>query len=183
MQQRTKDFLIILCGVVLVCFIFEFVRIRKDLHSNYKELKKARLQLAADKKENKELQEKISQSAQELETVSTQLNQLKDKLNSSEADNKMLLASKQDLEHKIQGLEDEKTAIQQKLHSLVELRKLIRQAKRDIYEQNLQKYLEHRRIQKEFDQQKLLSGNRGFTLKAGQTTYKPTVRIEVKPVN
>lgn len=180
MRQQTKDFLFILCGVVLLCFIFEFIRTKQDLNRNYRELKKVRLQIVAEKKE---LQEKISHATQELEDVNSQLNQIKEKLSAAESENKNLLQLRQELEQKIKGLEEEKIATQQKLHSLVGLKKLIAQAKRAIDEQNLQKYLEHKRLQHELDQQKLLAGNRGFTLKEGKTTYKATVRIEVKPVN
>ncbi len=121
---------------------------------------------------------------QQLEDANKQLTLAKtqlEKLKILEADNADLSFVKQELERKILNLENEKQVIEAKLHSLTELRKLVRQVKAEIHEQNIQQYFAKKQQQKEFDEQAALIGNRGFITKGNKSTYKATIRIEVKP--
>lgn len=103
----------------------------------------------------------------ELDNTQKQLNDVNNKLAVTESNNAKLL--------------DEKKALESKLHSLKELKEAIRGVKREMWQERYQQILAEKEIQKEIDTKKLAEGNRGFLLKEGKPTYKPVVRIEVRP--
>ncbi len=121
--------------------------------------------------------------AQELTDYQNQINTLNQKITALEGNNNKLSKEKQDLEQKLVDLEKEKQLIETKLHSLKELKQAIRQVKIEMHEQEIEQYLVRKAQQEELDAQELAMGNRGFIIKGYQSTYKPKIRIEVKPVN
>lgn len=135
----------------------------KQLEDANKQLERANIQLET--------------SNNELAFAKTQLKELAI-LKNEFAD---LSGIKQELEQKIADLENEKHATEAKLHSLTELRKLVRRVKAEIYAQNIQWNFAKRKRQREIDAQETQAGNRGFIIKNNKSTYKTSIRIEVKP--
>jgi len=121
--------------------------------------------------------------AQELTDYQNQINTLNQKITALEGNNAELSKEKQDLEQKLVDLEKEKQLIEARLHSLKGLKQAIRQVKIEMHEQKIKLYLARKAQQEELDAQELAMGNRGFLIKGAQSTYKPKIRIEVKPVN
>lgn len=142
----------------------------------FKEWKYAQEELAS-------LQILYYKTTQELAESHTQINALNEKITFLKSDNEQLNKAKQDLEARVDNLEKEKQAIEAKFHSLRELKGAIRQLKLEMRDQKIQQYLVMKEQQKELDAQELAMGNRGFLVKSGQSTYKPVIRIEVKPGN
>jgi chromosome segregation ATPase len=122
-------------------------------------------------------------TAQELTESHSQINALNEKITVLKGSNEQLNKEKQGLEQRITNLEQEKQAIEAKFHSLTELKGAIRQVKIEMRQQKIQLELIRKEQQRELDAQELAMGNRGFIVKSGQSTYKPTIRIEVKPGN
>jgi uncharacterized protein (DUF3084 family) len=122
-------------------------------------------------------------TAQELADSVKQIDSLKQEITGFKKSNAELSKQKQVLEEKVINLAKEKQIIEAKLHSLRELKRAIRQVKIEMHDQGIQQYLARKEQQETLDAQGLAMGNRGFLLKGGQPTYKPTIRIEVKPVN
>ncbi|MFA5344853.1 MAG: hypothetical protein WC315_01065 [Candidatus Omnitrophota bacterium] len=75
----------------------------------------------------------------------------------------------------------EKKTLKAKLDSLKELKAAIERVKREILQQKQQELLARKEAQREKNVRKLAEGNRGFVLKDSKSTYKPTVKIEVRP--
>jgi len=78
-------------------------------------------------------------------------------------------------------LSEEKNALEEKFHSLAELKGAIRNVKAQMRQERYEQVLAKREIQKEIDAKKLIDGNMGFVLKDGKPTYSSKVRIEVRP--
>ena len=129
------------------------------------------------------LQIEYYRTSQELADSQKQIDTLKEQVSSLEGSNKQLSKQKQELQEKMAKLEEEKQAIEARLHSLKELKKAIREVKIEMREQDIRQYFSRKEQQREMDAQELALGNRGFTFKGGQTTYKSNIRIEVKPAD
>lgn len=175
MKKGTKNFLIIFSSLIAVSFLIEFVIVARDLIISRKQIKSIQVQKEI-------LQGNLDKVTHEFEAASNELSMMKEKLSASEKDNAQLRKDKQELEQRVVALEGEKRAIQAKLHSLPELKKCIRQVKIEIRGQKIQQHLAKKQLQKEIDAQKLAAGNRGFLMLDSKSTYKPTIKIEVKPV-
>jgi hypothetical protein len=77
----------------------------------------------------------------------------------------------------------DKKGLEAKLHSLKELKKAIREVKIDMRSEKQEQLLAKKQMQKEIDNDELLRGNRGILLKDGKSTYRPVIRIEVRPAD
>ncbi|MBU1090826.1 MAG: hypothetical protein KKC42_03165 [Candidatus Omnitrophica bacterium] len=76
----------------------------------------------------------------------------------------------------------EREKFEARFNSLKELKKAIRQVKIRIRQEKEEKARVEKERQKEIDALELALGNRGFLRKEGKTTYRPTIKIEVRPV-
>ncbi len=190
-KTNNKDILIVFLICILLFSLWQFISINKELKLSQNKLQHIQTKIDQEKKEKEQYKLQADNLNLSLESANTQLEvankqltlaktQL-EKLDILEADKADLLLVKQELEQKILNLENEKQVIEAKLHSLTELRKFVRQVKNEIHEQNIQQYLARKQQQKEFDEQEALIGNRGFITKGSKSTYKATIRIEVKP--
>lgn len=142
--------------------------------------------IESNNKKLEDTNQRLKTTIIQLETANRELSLAKtqlEKLNILETENANLTQIKQELERKIANLENERQVTENRLHSLTELRKLVRRVKVEIHEQNIQRNLAKKQQQTETDAQKTLMGNRGFIIKNCKSTYKDTVRIEVKPGN
>ena len=203
-KNIVRDILTFFLIVVSLFGIWQLVVVSTELESSQNRLQYIQSKITREKKQyklqidglsadiestNKQLEstnQKLETTAQQLETANKELALAKtrlEKLNLIEVENSNLLLTKQTLEQKIADLENESRENEAKLHSLPHLRKLVRQVKMEIHEQNIKFNFEKHRQQKEIDTQKTLAGNRGFIIKNNKSTYKNTVIIEVKPVN
>jgi len=167
MKKKNAIFLGILIAVGLILGSWRFWVM-------FKEWKHAKAELTS-------LQIEYYRTAQELTDSQKQIDLLKEQITNLESSNSQLSKQKQALEDKMVKLAEEKQAIEARLHSLKELKKAIREVKVEMREQEVQQYFARKEQQKVLDAQELAIGNRGFTVKGGQSTYKPTIRIEVKP--
>ncbi|GEM_PF-6770298 len=206
MDKKTtaRDILTVFLIVVSLLGIWQLILVSKELESSQNklqdiqakvDLEKAQYKLQIDglsadiESTNKQLEDSNQQleiTVKQLDTANKELILAKtqlEKLSVLETENSGLLQSKQTLEQKIADLENESRENEAKLHSLPHLRKLMRQVKLEIHEQNFKFNFEKHQQQKELDAQKTLAGNRGFIIKNNKSTYKNTVRIEVKPGN
>ncbi len=194
-KTATKDVLTAILIVVSFFGIWQFNAVNNELKTSQNKLQYIQAKINKEKKQyeiqidglnaniestNKQLEDTNKQ----LETANKELVLAKaqlEKLNILETENANLSQIKQELEKKIANLENEKQVTETKLHSLTELRKLMRQVKTELHEQNIQLNLAKKQQQREIDAQKTAAGNRGFIIKNSKNTYKNTVRIEVKP--
>lgn len=183
MKPKTRDLLLILIILVLAAFVLRFWYTAKELMSTSKQLKDSQTQLISEKQAKGMLQSQLEQMDEELADVNGQLEQVKQQLGVAQNNNAQLLAAKNELEQKVATLQQEKQDIEAKLHSLRELKKFIRQVRIELHNHRVQEYLARKQRQREIDVQELAKGNRGFLLKSGKSTYIPTVKIEVRPVN
>lgn len=122
-------------------------------------------------------------TVQDLTDYKNQIDILNQKMTVLGSDNAQLIKEKQQLQDKVANLENEKQVIEAKFDSIKELKQAIRQVRAEMHEQEIQQYLVRKEQQKALDAQELALGNRGFIIINCQSTYKPKVRIEVKPVN
>lgn len=206
MDKKTsaRDILTV-CLVVLSLYgIWQLIIVSNELKSSQNKLQYIQAEINQEKKQkklqieglnaniesaNKQLEntaQQLQSTTQQLETANKELLIAKaqlDKLDILKVENSNLLQTKQALEQKITDLENEKQETEAKLHSLTQLRKLVRQVKTEIHEQNIQFSLAKKQQQREIDGQKTLIGNRGFIIKNSKSTYKNAVRIDVKPGN
>ncbi len=190
MELKNSNLLISFLAIVIILGSWRFWVIFKDFEKTRKQLNNAQFRIVQVNKEKEELKSQLNKITTELEAAYSQLqNQLK-KFANLETVNAELIRAKQEfeqkvaiLEQKVVNLEREKQTVEVKLHSLENLKIAIRQVERELHEQKAQQYLAKKQRQKEIDAQKLEMGNHGFLVRYGKSTYKPTIRIEVKPVN
>ena len=177
MKTKNKIILIISASVAFILLISG----ARFVMNMRKQLMDMQIKFLDEKAKKEQLQVSLARKTQELQDASNELNTVKQKLNSSERNNAQLEKIKQELDAKIIALEDAKKTIEAKLHSLAELRKMMRQVKIEMHEQAVQRELLREKLQQEIDDQKLSNGNRGFVVKDSVSTYKPSIKIEVNP--
>lgn len=183
MERRNSDLLISFLVIVIILGSWQFWVMFKDFEKAREQLKNAQFQIAQVNQEKEKLKSQLDKITVELAAAYSQLqNQLK-KIANLETVNTELIRVKLELEQKVVNLEREKQIAEAKLHSLENLKIAIRQVKKELHEQKAQQYLAKKQRQKEIDTQKLEVGNHGFLVRYGKSTYKPIIRIEVKPVN
>ncbi len=167
MKKSNKIILIICAAVVIALGAWQFWLI-------FKAWQRTKEQLAS-------LQIQYYKTAEELADSQKQIDSLNQKIIGFKKNNARLSQDKQSLQEKVASLTQEKQAIEAKLHSLKDLKQAIRQVKIEMHDQRVKQYLAREERQKAIDAQELALGNRGFMIKDAQSTYKPSIRIEVKP--
>lgn len=183
-SRSKKNFLIFVLFAIIAVGSWQLITVRKDFNIAVTRIETIQNEIARERQEKEEyklqaadLNSKLKTANEELKTARSRLK----KLSALEADNAGLLQTRQQLAKKIADLEEEKRLINIKLHSLKELKKLVRQAKIEIRDEKIRKEMEREQIQKELDAQKTSMGNKGFLMQNGKSSYKPSVNIEVKP--
>jgi uncharacterized protein (DUF3084 family) len=169
-------FFLIISTVVLLWIIF------RDLGKIHAQLSSVLSELESERQEKQILRLELEATNAKLKGAIFELKLVNRKLSTSKKVNLSLMKIKHDLEGQIETLKAENQIITAKLHSLKELKKQIHQVKLEIHEQNYQRYLAKKQVQKEIDAQELSKGNRGFLIRNGLSTFNTVVRIEVKPV-
>jgi len=159
--------LILLLISVSVWLAIEFNQKRLDIENLQAGLSLERSLKAAMQKELSSTKDELDKVKTELENTQKQLNEVNKKFAVAEGNNAKLT--------------EEKKALEARLHSLKELKQAIRQVKQEMWQERYQQLLAKKEMQKQIDAYKLAKGNRGFLLKDSKPTYKPTVKIEVRP--
>lgn len=170
---------ILIAGVFLAIFITQYF----DLMTVKLKMEDTQEELAWEKKKREEFQLRLQKKTEELELANNQLDTFKKKVVTLEKNSYRLAKTREDLQKKMSALEKEREAMEAKLHSLPELKKAIHRVQIEFIGEQIKKYIARKQAQKEIDDQKLKLGNRGFIVKEGKTTHKPTVKIEVRPGN
>ncbi|MFH1397609.1 MAG: hypothetical protein ABIH27_03560 [Candidatus Omnitrophota bacterium] len=160
--------------ILMLLLIGESLWLVKELKYKDREIKNMQIGFDFERQIEANLQKKLlsaknqlDKDRQELDNTLKQLAEVNNRLAASEDDNAKLLREKKSLEAK--------------LHSLNELRGAIQQTKSEIRQQVLAKKAIEKAIKKEINANKVLQGNAGFLIKDGRSTYKPVVKIEVRP--
>jgi len=131
-------------------------------------------QLSLERSLKEAIQKEFFSTKDELDKVKTELDNTQKQLN--EVNHKLAAAQSNNAK-----LIEEKKALEARLHSLRELKQAIGQVKQEMWQERYRQLLAKKEMQKEIDACKLAEGNRGFLLKDSKPTYKPTVKIEVRP--
>lgn len=192
-KANNKDLLITSLIIIIIFAIWYLMAEKQRYEITRNRLMNIQSQLEQEKQEKQEYKIQSEKLNTDLETLNNELAALNNDLESAksqlkrlkilETDNANLLRIKQELEQKAENLEKEKQLIEARLHSLPELKKLVRQAKIEISGQITQQHIAEKLQQEELDAQKTAQGNRGFIIRGSKSTYKPTIKISVKPVN
>ncbi len=159
--------LILLLISVSVWLAIKFNQKRLDIESLQAELKLEHVLKAAMQKEFSSTKDELDKVKTELDNTQKQLNEVNSKLAASESNNAELI--------------EEKKALEARLHSLKELRQAVGEIKQEMWQERYRQILVKKEMQKQIDAYKLAEGNRGFLLKDSKPTYKPAVKIEVRP--
>jgi chromosome segregation ATPase len=171
-------------GVVAILAVREYFTatnelsgVKNELSQEQYEVTRQRLAKEGLRREKDRLQGELTVAQQELQKIQTELDQTKQKLD--------------EVNLKLTGVESanaqllqEKQVLEEKLHSLKELKIALREARYEEYRKKLQQYLERKKLQEELDALKLAQGNRGFLLRDGQPqsqNYQGGIKIEVRP--
>jgi len=155
---------LLILGLLLVSLLIWLV-IR--LNEAQSELNMERQLSASLQKELAATRIKLDKVKIELDNTRKQLNEVNKRLAVMQGDNTKLSI--------------EKKTLKAKLDSLKELKAAIERVKRGILQQKQQEFLARKEAQREKDIRRLAEGNRGFVLRDSRSTYKPAVKIEVRP--
>lgn len=131
---------------------------------------KFKVDLEASEEKLINLNEELTQAQKTIEELNSQVSTLK-------AENASFIKEKNDLSAQLTQIIREKDEFKRRLSSISELKKAIRELKRQMHQVS-------REIKRKTRPQtkKIIEGNRGFLIKDGKSTYIPRVKIEVKPV-
>lgn len=139
--------------------------------------------LAQERKEKEELhgklretQEKLVKTEESLQEARNNLRSVTKKMTILGNNNLELKQAKNEIEKKLSLLNQEKQAIEARLHSLSELKKATHEVKIEIRQKKIETF-------KENDSKKLAEGNRGFLVRDKKVYFKPKVNIEVRPAD
>ncbi len=190
MKPENRNVLIGFLSFVIIIGIWGFVvlnvdfgKAKKRLAETEQQVVAARQELVQERQEKEALQGQLTEVRKNLDATVSELREVKEKLATAEKDNTQLQQVKQELQQRIASLESEKQALEARLHSLKELKKAIRQVKIEIHNKKVEQRALIRQQQKELDARRLQTGNRGFLIRDGSSTYKPKVIIEVSPTH
>lgn len=78
------------------------------------------------------------------------------------------------------SVSEEKTRLEDKLHSIRELRLAIRSVKQQLWATRRQEWLAKLEAQQADDQRKLAAGNRGYLVRNGVTTLRSATKLQVR---
>ncbi|MCX5702192.1 MAG: hypothetical protein NTW64_04350 [Candidatus Omnitrophica bacterium] len=176
MKRSNKVWLIVLSAAIVVFLAWvSFLLINRLLRAE-RELKETRFRVYQERKENQLLQNELKGTKEQLQGAQEELLKVKTELENTQNELNIVNEKLSGVEKENQALIGEKNRLEAKLHSLKELKEAIRQVKLEDYQQKVEQ-------QKEIDAQGLAGGNRGFLIKDGQSQYRPSIKIEVKPAN
>ncbi len=116
----------------------------------------------------------LAQSGEELEAAKERLTALETYNLNLAKDVALLTQTKATLESQVKEIAQERQRLEERLHSLTELRKAIREVK---HEMHAKKVTERRKQ----DQEDLETGNRGYLVFQQQSTLGSRVKIQVLP--
>ncbi len=122
---------------------------------------------------------RITNLQQELEGVDKQLKETLSEMAALKREHEELVRTHASLSEQFQVVNDEKKQLEFRLSSLVELKKAIKQVKVEIWNQRWAVWRERIQAQREADQQKLASGNRGYMIRNGVSTVKAPTQLQV----
>lgn len=140
------------------------------------------------------LDTELTKSSKEREKLNSIIAALEKEKSSFKGELQALKGEREKLKTKIAQLIEERTVLEkrfllltEKFHSLKELKKAIRMAKiekrRKAKIERIQRRLAKIEMLKALDEIALRRGNRGYLVKAGEATLKPTkIRVELEPV-
>jgi len=197
-----KNILIVLLLTIAVFCVFKYIASLKEKYDLLNTLNQIKEQVATlEKKEQglletlekeKELQRKLSQENSGLkdglkiskirlmklfrEAKETQksIEQLNAQFSILKAENKALIEKEDKLKAQFSQVSQENETLKARLGSVVELKKAIRELKRQMRKVSIE-------INQETQDEKIVEGNHGFLIKDGKLTYPTRVRIKVIP--
>jgi chromosome segregation ATPase len=188
--KKYKLILIVFLIGVIIFAIFQYILSLKEQVLVLENEEQALLQTLENERqlkqklveENAQLQENLKPSEENLVALDTDLNEAKNKIEELgshihllKAENIALREKNASLASGLDSVVKEKDNLQAKLSSIVELKKAIKELRRQAYKVGQE-------IKEEIQNDIIMEGNRGFLLKEGKSTYSAKVKIEVKPL-
>jgi len=203
-KARLKNILIALLVTLTLFSVFKYIYSIKEKYELLNILNQTKEQAAAleNEKQNllqelekeKELQQKISQENSALKDnirlseeklakldadfaqAQKAIEQLNSKFALLKAENTALIEKNSRVNNKLTQVSQEKDTLQVKLSSIAELKKAIKELKRQMCKVGMV-------IKEKVRTNKIIEGNRGFLIKDGKFTYPAKVKIEVTPAS
>ncbi|MFH1355273.1 MAG: hypothetical protein ABIH19_03900 [Candidatus Omnitrophota bacterium] len=180
-KQKIKIYLIYILFILLALGFWRLGVVSKELIIARNELSAIHyrefLKLQTGKVVN------YSQGASQEEALREQLASLAQELAILEEDNLRLREDKKQLKQALLDSVQERKKFEARFNSLSELKKAIAKVKIRIGQEKREQARVKKERQKEIDALELALGNRGFIIRGGKaTSYRPAVKIEVKPL-
>jgi len=119
-------------------------------------------------------EDKLLKLSSDFVLVQNELEQLSSQLAALKEDNFLLKEEKDNLNVQISQVTQERDNFQTRLSSIAELKKAIRDLKRQMRKVNVE-------IEEKIRYNRVTEGNRGFIIKDGKATYPARIKIEVIP--
>ena len=201
-KKLLNNTLIALLLSITIFSVFKYVssvKERYDLLNSLNQTKELAAVLANEKQgllqeleKEKELQKQLSQEnsalkdnlrlseekAAKLDTDFTQaqkdIDQLASRFSILKAENKALIDKNSRLGSKVNGFSQENERLKVKLNSIAELKKAIRELKKQAYKVGVI-------VKQKAEAKRAMEGNRGYLIKDGRFTYPARIKIEVTP--
>lgn len=182
----------ILIGMAMVgVYRYAFLpKSSSDLISNFHAAQKELQALKSEKEALSKELEIRKQDSQGIEQINAKLleaekalEELNVSVNMLKQENQGLKQDKDNLTLQVSSVTKERDALAARLKSFKELKKAIRDLKREIHLKKVAEWKEYVKKQKELDVQKLASGNQGYIVKSGKPTTTGKLSIEVVPAN
>jgi predicted RNase H-like nuclease (RuvC/YqgF family) len=131
------------------------------------------------------IREEVQRWRDELSQTQTKLERTQAELASLQVEYTQLRNTNATLVSQLDGVTDEKHALEAKFSNIDELKGAIRQIKREMWASRLQGWKDHVRVVKEEDARRLEEGNRGYVVRSGTSTLggnpaSITPRVQVR---
>jgi len=140
-----------------------------------KELQKQLNQENSALKDNLRLsEEKIAKLDTDFTQAQKDIEQLASRFSILKAENKALIDKNSRLGSKVNGFSQENERLKVKLNSIAELKKAIRELKKQAYKVGVI-------VKQKLEAKRAMEGNRGYLIKDGRFTYPARIKIEVTP--
>jgi chromosome segregation ATPase len=140
-----------------------------------KELQKQLSQENSALKDNLRLsEEKVAKLDTDFTQAQKDIEQLASRFSILKAENKALIDKNSKLGSKINGFSQENERLKVKLSSIAELKKAIRELKKQVYKVGVI-------VKQKVEAERTMEGNRGYLIKDGRFTYPARIKIEVTP--
>lgn len=182
----------LLCGITIFS-IFKYVSALKEKYELLSTINQIKQQVAFLENEKRNLLQTLEKEKQLQQQLNGEVSELKDYLKASKVRMSKLFAGQkkiEDLTSQISALKAENKALveekarvsqeteglQAKLNSVTELKKAIRELKKQMHKVGAE-------IKKKADTSQITEGNRGFVIKDGKSTCATKVKIDVRPAS